>query len=36
MKATLEFNLDDPDDKENFNVYSHAMDLYLCLLSIDR
>lgn len=36
MKAILEFNLDEQQDKEQFYVASNGMDLYLCLWDIEQ
>lgn len=35
-KAVLNFDLNDPQDQEHFNVASKAKDLYFCLFSLDQ
>jgi hypothetical protein len=36
MKAKLEFDLDNPDDKEQFVVASTAQDWYMALYDLDQ
>ena len=36
MKAVLEFNLEDPDEEARFHVFTHAIDLYNALWTIDQ
>ena len=36
MKAILEFNLDEPDDKEQFTVASNAVNFYMALYDFDQ
>ncbi len=35
MKATIEFNLDIPEEAERFQIFTHAIDLYMALWEID-
>ena len=36
VKATLEFNFDDPIEQERFKVCSNGIDLWLCINTIRR
>ena len=36
MKATIEFNLDDPDESERFHVFTKAIELYFVIKDIDE